>query len=68
MLSSPHDLCTSPPDITGNRGDTLHLTNYKINAESRLSLFMNLPCQIKEVGIWDQCSPDAAGRAVYLRG
>ena len=46
----------------------LQLTDYKINAESHLFFFMNLPCQIKEGGIWDQCSTDAAGRVVYLRG
>ena len=72
MLYSPHDLRMCPPDVTGNCGgwpqSILHPTDYKINAESRLFLFMNLPCQIKEVGIWDQCSTDAAGRVVYLRG
>lgn len=72
ILYSPHDLYMSSPDTTENCGGwpqpVLHLTDYQINAESRPFLFMNLPCQIKEVGIWDQCSTDAAGRAVYLRG
>lgn len=72
MLCFPHDLRMSPPGVTGNCGgwpqSIPHLTDYRINAESRLFLFMNLPCQIKEEGIRDQCSTDAAGRVVYLRG
>lgn len=72
MLYSPHDLHMSPSDTTENCGGwsqpVFHLTDYQINAESRLVLFMNLPCQIKEVGIWDQGSTDAVGRVVYLRG